>query len=105
MPRINLDEMWAFFDMPAPTSSRSMDQSDPVMQTLKGKLNRQRLLFHPDKNGHPEAEEDQKHLFPNAHPTGSRFKVWESRGSRHHHNNRNKDANNDNSAKNKNNDR
>ena len=48
--------MWAFFDMPAPTSSRSMDPSDPVMQTLKGKLNRQRLLFHPDKNGHPEAE-------------------------------------------------
>lgn len=59
---INLDEMWAFFDMPAPTSSRSMDPSDPVMQTLKGKLNRQRLLFHPDKNGHPEAEKTFKFL-------------------------------------------
>ncbi|CAE7601622.1 gnl [Symbiodinium natans] len=59
---INLDEMWAFFDMPAPTSSRSMDPSDPIMQTLKGKLNRQRLLFHPDKNGHPEAEKTFKFL-------------------------------------------
>ncbi|CAE7629507.1 gnl [Symbiodinium pilosum] len=59
---INLDEMWAFFDLPAPTSSRSMDPSDPVMQKLKGKLNRQRLLFHPDKNGHPEAERTFKFL-------------------------------------------
>mmetsp|Transcript_66851 Transcript_66851/g.157505 ORF Transcript_66851/g.157505 Transcript_66851/m.157505 type:complete len:474 (-) Transcript_66851:160-1581(-) len=59
---INLDEMWAFFDMPAPTSSRSLDPSDPVLQTLKGKLNRQRLLFHPDKNGHPEAEKTFKFL-------------------------------------------
>ncbi|CAJ1414626.1 unnamed protein product, partial [Effrenium voratum] len=36
-------------------SSRCLDASEPIMQQLKGKLNRQRLLFHPDKNGHPEA--------------------------------------------------
>lgn len=53
--RIDLDEMWGFFDLDAPASRRSMDASDPLLQKLKGKLNRQRLLFHPDKNGHPEA--------------------------------------------------
>lgn len=56
MLRIDLDEMWGFFDLDPPASRRSMDPTDPLLQRLKGKLNRQRLLFHPDKNGHPEAE-------------------------------------------------
>ncbi|CAK9067172.1 unnamed protein product [Durusdinium trenchii] len=59
---IDLDEMWGFFDLDAPASRRSMDASDPLLQKLKGKLNRQRLLFHPDKNGHPEAEKTFKFL-------------------------------------------
>lgn len=56
--RIDLDDMWGFFDLDAPSSRRSMDPTDPLLQKLKGKLNRQRLLFHPDKNGHPEAGGD-----------------------------------------------
>ena len=56
--RIDLDDMWGFFDLDAPSSRRSMDPTDPLLQKLKGKLNRQRLLFHPDKNGHPEARGD-----------------------------------------------
>merc|ERR1712224_731761 len=36
--------------------------SDNKVQTLKAKLNRQRLLFHPDKNGHPDAEKTFKFL-------------------------------------------
>ena len=47
--------MWGFFDLDAPSSRRSLDPTDPLLQKLKGKLNRQRLLFHPDKNRHPEA--------------------------------------------------
>lgn len=53
--------MWSFFDM-EPPSERTLDQQHPVMQTLKAKLNRQRLLFHPDKNCHPEAEKTFKFL-------------------------------------------
>lgn len=59
---IDLDEMWGFFDLDPPASRRSMDPTDPLLQRLKGKLNRQRLLFHPDKNGHPEAEKTFKFL-------------------------------------------
>lgn len=59
---IDLDDMWGFFDLDAPSSRRSMDPTDPLLQKLKGKLNRQRLLFHPDKNGHPEAEKTFKFL-------------------------------------------
>lgn len=58
--RIDLNDMWGFFDLEPPSSSRSMDSSDPLLQKLKGKLNRQRLLFHPDKNGHPEAAETRR---------------------------------------------
>ncbi|CAJ1335086.1 unnamed protein product [Effrenium voratum] len=58
---ISLEEMWGFFDLSAPRS-RCLDASEPIMQQLKGKLNRQRLLFHPDKNGHPEAEKTFKFL-------------------------------------------
>lgn len=58
--RIDLNDMWGFFDLEPPGSSRSMDSSDPLLQKLKGKLNRQRLLFHPDKNGHPEAAETRR---------------------------------------------
>lgn len=60
--RIDLDEMWGFFNLEPPGSRRSMADSDPLLQQLKSKLNRQRLLFHPDKNGHPEAEKTFKFL-------------------------------------------
>ncbi|CAE8616966.1 unnamed protein product [Polarella glacialis] len=51
----SLDLVWSFFDMPVP-SGLAFDSQDQVFQSLKAKLNRQRLLFHPDKNCHPEAE-------------------------------------------------
>ena len=50
-----------------------MDSTDPLLQRLKGKLNRQRLLFHPDKNGHPEAEL--------ALPLGTFGNLWEPLGT------------------------
>eukprot|EP00931_Biecheleriopsis_adriatica_P091921 TRINITY_DN65768_c0_g1_i1.p1 TRINITY_DN65768_c0_g1~~TRINITY_DN65768_c0_g1_i1.p1 ORF type:complete len:493 (-),score=106.43 TRINITY_DN65768_c0_g1_i1:42-1520(-) len=56
-----LSEIWSFFDLPTPQAI-SFDPQDKVMQTLKAKLNRQRLLFHPDKNCHPEAEVTFKFL-------------------------------------------
>lgn len=56
-----LDQLWSFFDMNVAAGSR-FDANDKVIQTLKAKLNRQRLLFHPDKNGHPEAEKTFKFL-------------------------------------------
>lgn len=57
----SLNSIWKFFDMVVPDGS-SFDANDPVMVTLKGKLNRQRLLLHPDKNGHPDAEKTFKFL-------------------------------------------
>jgi hypothetical protein len=56
-----LDSIWGFFDMPIP-EGKNFEADDPVIQTLKGKLNRQRLLLHPDKNGHPDASSTFKFL-------------------------------------------
>jgi len=50
-----LDEIWGFFEMPKPPGG-CFNEKDAVAQTLKTKLNRQRLLLHPDKNAHPDAE-------------------------------------------------
>mmetsp|Transcript_1521 Transcript_1521/g.3200 ORF Transcript_1521/g.3200 Transcript_1521/m.3200 type:complete len:505 (-) Transcript_1521:81-1595(-) len=59
----SLDDFWEFFDMPHPGRDRMWFlASDPVIQTLKSKLNRQRLLMHPDKNSHPDAEKTFKYL-------------------------------------------
>lgn len=59
--RPSLDEIWGFFDMSVPPYSPHGVQ-DSVVQQLRGKLNRQRLLMHPDKNAHPEAERTFKFL-------------------------------------------
>ena len=55
------DELWGFFDMERPHKPR-LDADDPIIKTLRGKLNRQRLLLHPDKNAHPDAEQSFKYL-------------------------------------------
>lgn len=57
----SLNLTWSFFDMPLPEEN-SFDPQHRVVQTLKAKLNRQRLLLHPDKNGHPDAERTFKFL-------------------------------------------
>lgn len=56
-----LGQIWGFFDMPVP-SGTTFNSKDPAVQTLKSKLNRVRLLLHPDKNGHPDAERTFKFL-------------------------------------------
>jgi len=56
-----LTAIWGFFDMEVPRS-KSLDPQDRIMQTLKTKLNRLRLLLHPDKNSHPDAEATFKFL-------------------------------------------
>eukprot|EP00930_Biecheleria_cincta_P068188 TRINITY_DN5538_c0_g1_i2.p1 TRINITY_DN5538_c0_g1~~TRINITY_DN5538_c0_g1_i2.p1 ORF type:complete len:473 (-),score=95.28 TRINITY_DN5538_c0_g1_i2:53-1471(-) len=58
---VALEHMWSFFDMPIP-EGLSFDPQHRVIQALKAKLNRQRLLFHPDKNCHPDAEKTFKFL-------------------------------------------
>lgn len=57
----SLDDIWTFFDLPRP-SGGSFQESDAVAKSLRAKLNRQRLLLHPDKNGHPDAEKTFKYL-------------------------------------------
>jgi len=56
-----LDDIWTFFDVPKPPGN-SFSEGDSTAKSLKGKLNRQRLLLHPDKNGHPQAEKTFKFL-------------------------------------------
>ena len=56
-----LDQIWTFFDVPKP-SGNSFREGDAVSKTLRGKINRQRLLLHPDKNAHPAAEKTFKYL-------------------------------------------
>lgn len=58
---VALEQMWTFFDMPIP-DGLSFDPQHRAIQSLKAKLNRQRLLFHPDKNCHPDAEKTFKFL-------------------------------------------
>merc|ERR1719389_38556 len=53
--------IWGFLDMQAPSQNR-LDPQDPVLKTLRAKMNRQRLILHPDKNGHPDAEKTFKYL-------------------------------------------
>jgi len=57
-----LNSIWGFFDISVPSGVASFDPQDKVVQDLKAKLNRLRLLMHPDKNGHPEAEPTFKFL-------------------------------------------
>merc|ERR1712224_848592 len=56
-----LDEIWTFFDMQKPPGN-SFTEGDATAKSLRGKMNRQRLLLHPDKNAHPEAEKTFKFL-------------------------------------------
>lgn len=58
---VSLSLTWSFFEMPVPQESK-LDPQDAVVQALKANLNRQRLLLHPDKNGHPDAERTFKFL-------------------------------------------
>lgn len=56
-----LDEIWTFFDMKKPRG-KNFSEGDATAKTLHGKMNRQRLLLHPDKNSHPKAEQTFKFL-------------------------------------------
>lgn len=56
-----VDQIWTFFDVPKPPGN-SFREGDAVSKTLRGKINRQRLLLHPDKNAHPAAEKTFKYL-------------------------------------------
>eukprot|EP00746_Dinoflagellata_sp_MGD_P147295 gnl/MRDRNA2_/MRDRNA2_79664_c0_seq2.p1 gnl/MRDRNA2_/MRDRNA2_79664_c0~~gnl/MRDRNA2_/MRDRNA2_79664_c0_seq2.p1 ORF type:complete len:311 (+),score=69.08 gnl/MRDRNA2_/MRDRNA2_79664_c0_seq2:114-1046(+) len=57
--------------------------NDKVIQTLKAKLNRQRLLFHPDKNAHPEAEQTFKFL-EQCHQRLVTYRIQSTRRSESH---------------------
>ena len=54
------EQIWGFFDLP-PTRFREEDVMT-MQAKLKTKLNRMRLLLHPDKNCHPDAEQTFKFL-------------------------------------------
>jgi len=56
-----ISDLWDFFEMERPKDI-SFKEGDPLAKTLKGKINRQRLLLHPDKNAHPDAAETFKFL-------------------------------------------
>jgi len=62
---VSLETIWTFFDLPVQPGGKNFEPDDKVIQGLKSKLNRQRLLLHPDKNGHPEAEKTFKFLEQN----------------------------------------
>ena len=47
-----LDDIWLFFELPR----------NATEQELRSKMKRQRLLLHPDKNQHPDAEKTFKFL-------------------------------------------
>jgi len=56
-----LEDIWTFLDVPKPPGN-SFWEGDSTAKQLRSKLNRQRLLLHPDKNGHPSAERTFKFL-------------------------------------------
>jgi len=59
--KASLDEIWTFLDVDKPFGN-SYKEGDPTAKSLRGKMNRQRLLLHPDKNMHPDAEATFKFL-------------------------------------------